>query len=164
MAHAVAHAVWKVDSALPLRNISRLDNLYSGTLTQERTGAVAGMLFSAFGLLLASVGAFGVMSFATSRRTHEIGVRLTLGASPSDVLKMVLSWGGRLAAIGTGAGFVGVLVLNRFLIGTLLLVQSTEPAGYGMAAAMVGLATLVACWVPARRASSVDPILALRCE
>lgn len=164
LAHAVAQAVWRVDSALPLRNISRLDNLYADTLVRERTGAIAITLFAAFGLVLASLGAFGVMSFATYQRTHEMGVRLTLGATPADILGMVLSWGGRLALIGSGLGIVGAVILNRVLAQFLEAVGKSEPLVFGIASFTLIATTLLACWMPARGASRVDPMLALRCE
>lgn len=104
------------------------------------------------------------MSFATYQRTHEMGVRLSLGATPADILRMVLGWGGRLALIGSMLGIIGAVLLNRVLARFLEAVGSTEPLVFIIASSTLVAVTLLACWMPARGASRVDPMVALRCE
>ena len=121
-------------------------------------------LFAVFAVLLASVGIYGVVSYTVSRRRREIGLRLALGATMPDVVRLVLRQGLHLAAVGAGAGVVGALVLTRFLRAFLYGVHPTNPLAIaGAAMALVAVAVL-ACFVPARRATHVDPMIALRAE
>lgn len=164
LAQSASAAVWKVDPTLPLRNVSRLDRLYESALVSQQTGAVSVGIFSGVGLLLAAIGAFGSMMFAVNRRYHEIGVRLTLGARPRDVVNMVVSWGARLAIVGTLLGLVGCVVLNRVLAHLLESVGKIEPGICVATAGTIIAVLLLASWLPARRAASIDPIAALRQE
>lgn len=164
LSNAVASAIWSVDSELPLRDVSRLDHLYTSGFTRERTGAIAVSVFSGFGLLLAILGTFGVMSFVMLQRTREIGVRLALGASPKNIRSMLLSSGARLAALGSALGLSVSLGVNRVIAANLPKVNHAEPAVFLVVLLAIALATLVACWAPAKLASKVDPMVVLRSE
>jgi putative ABC transport system permease protein len=130
-------------------------------------------LLTLFGLLaqqLASIGLFGVMAYSVSQRTQEIGIRMALGAGRRDVLKMIVRQGMVLAALGVVLGLVGAYVLTKYLESWMNLsrmlfgVKPSDPMTYGVIAVLLTLVALVACFVPARRATRVDPMVALRCE
>jgi putative ABC transport system permease protein len=121
-------------------------------------------LFGLLGLLLASIGLYGVLSFQVARRTREIGIRMALGSSRRDVLRLVLRQGAALVGIGLGIGVVAAAGLSRLLRSLLLGVEPWDPAAFVGVVAVLLLAAFAACLVPARRATRVDPLLALRHE
>jgi putative ABC transport system permease protein len=121
-------------------------------------------IFAAVALVLATVGIYGVISYSASRRTHEIGVRISLGASRSNVLLLVMRQGMWLALAGSVAGIAGALVISRLMAKLLYGIQPTDPATFGAVAIALGAVALVACYIPARRAMRIDPMSALRCE
>ena len=130
-------------------------------------------LVTLFGLLaqqLASIGLFGVLAYAVSQRTHEIGIRMALGASQTDVLKMIVKQGMTLAVIGVVLGLVGAYVLTKYLESWVQLskmlfgVKPSDPLTYGVIAVLLTVVALIACYIPARRATKVDPMVALRYE
>jgi ABC-type antimicrobial peptide transport system permease subunit len=121
-------------------------------------------IFAALALVLAAVGIYGVMAYAVAQRTREIGVRLALGAQSRDVLNMVLVGGGKLAAFGLALGLVGSLGMTYFLRSQLYGVSSSDPLTYFTVAVLLGAVALAACYLPARRATRVDPLVALRYE
>ena len=153
-----------LNGAMPLSDMTTMDALLANSLRERRFQLGLLAAFSTTALLLAGIGIFGVMSRATSERTHEIGVRMAIGARRGDVRWMVLRSGGVLVALGILAGGVAALALTRFLSGMLYDVQPLDGPTYAGAAALLVLAALVACWVPAWRASSVDPVIALRSD
>src|SRR5262245_25672546 len=167
---AIRQAVREVDGNLPLNNIKTQIVQADETLRMERLFA---KLVSLFGLLaqqLASIGLYGVMAYSVSQRTNEIGIRMALGASQNDVLKMVLRQGMALTLIGVALGLSGAYVLTKYLESKMNLsnmlygVKVSDPLTYGVIAVLLTLVALVACFIPAQRATKVDPMVALRYE
>jgi len=148
----------------PVAEIASMDQLLARSLSRARFSMLLLSIFAGLALTLAAVGIYGVMAYAVAQRTREIGVRLALGAQPRDVLGMVLLGGGRLAAFGIVLGVVGALTLNRFLRSQLYGVSAHDPLTYAGVALLLGIVALAACYLPARRATRVDPLVALRYE
>jgi predicted permease len=165
--NAIRQAVGEVDSNLPLKDIRTQVEQADETLAMERLFA---KLLSLFGLLaqtLAGVGLYGVLAWSVTQRTHEIGIRMALGASRGDVLKMILRQGLILTLAGVAAGLAGAFALTKYLssVSRLLYgVEPTSPAAFAAVAALLTLVAFVACYLPARRAAKVDPMVALRYE
>jgi ABC-type antimicrobial peptide transport system permease subunit len=132
-----------------------------GSVSQERLLAGLTSFFGALTLLLASLGLYGLMAYAMGRRTREIGVRMALGARPADVLRMALAGGLRLVFAGAALGVAGALVLTRLTTSVLYGVTPSDPLTIAAATLLLGGVTLLACWLPARRAAHVDPTVAL---
>src|SRR4029077_15647551 len=120
-------------------------------------------VFGLLGLILAVVGVYGVLSFATSQKTHEIGVRMALGAQRSDVLRLIFGQGMFIVAVGLAFGIAAALAASQF-VGQFLTVSATDPVTYVAVSALLALVALLACYIPARRAMRVDPMVALRYE
>jgi predicted permease len=167
---AIRQAVREVDGSLPLNNVKTQIEQADETLRMERLFA---RLVSLFGLLaqqLASIGLYGVMAYAVAQRTNEIGIRMALGASQGQVMKMILRQGMTLALVGVVLGLAGAYVLTKYLESWMNLsrmmygVRVTDPLTYGVIAALLTAVALVACFIPARRATKVDPMVALRVE
>jgi predicted permease len=167
---AVRQAMREVDGNLPLTDVKTQVEQADETLRMERLFARLVTLFGLLAQQLASIGLFGVLAYAVSQRTHEIGIRMALGAAQTDVLKMVIKQGMTLAVIGVALGLVGAYALTRYLESWMQLsnmlygVKPTDPMTYGVTAVLLTLVALIACYLPARRATKVDPIVALRCE
>jgi predicted permease len=167
---AVRRAMREVDENLPLTDIKTQVEQADETLRMERLFAKLVTLFGLLAQQLASIGLFGALAYAVSQRTREIGIRMALGAAKTDVLKMIIIQGMTLALIGVALGLGGAYALTKYLESLMRLsqmlygVKSTDPTTYGMTAALLTLVALVACYLPARRATKVDPMVALRCE
>jgi predicted permease len=164
---AVRGAVREVDANLPLKDIKTQVEQADETLAMERLFAKLLSLFGLLALLLAAVGLYGVLAWSVSQRTHEIGIRMALGASRADVLKMILRQGLTLTFVGVAVGLAGAYALTKYLASLtdmLYGVKPTDPLTFAVIAASLTLVALVACFVPARRATKVDPMIALRYE
>jgi len=159
---AVREVVQSLDPTLPVFGAQTLDDTVAASLAQRRFAMEIVALFAFTGLLLAGLGIYGVISFIVSERTHEIGIRLALGAERETILRMVLRDGLRLAATGTAVGLAGALVVSHLMTGLLYGVRPTDPMTFaGVALLLMGIAVL-ACYMPARRATRVDPLNTLR--
>ena len=156
--------IWKVDPAIPVTNIRPMSEVMAASLAERRFNTMVLGVFAGVALLLASVGLYGVLAFLVSQRTREIGIRMALGAKAGDVLRLVLNQGMILAFTGVAAGITLSLVVTRTLAGLLYGLSPTDPVTYLALAALLIAVALVACLVPARRATRVNPIIALRYE
>jgi ABC-type antimicrobial peptide transport system permease subunit len=164
LAPAVARAVAAVDATVPLARVRSMQEIASGRLAPKRLTAGLTAVFAGLALALAAVGIYGVLSFAVAQRTHEIGVRMALGAPRAVVLRMVVGQATLLAAGGVLIGIAGALALTRVLASLLYGVSPTDPLAFaGVSASLLAVAALAA-WIPARRAARVDPVIALRNE
>jgi putative ABC transport system permease protein len=161
---SIEGAVWQVNKNQALPEIKTLDQIKSESLGANRLRTVLLGIFSGVALLLAAIGIYGVLSYSVAQRTHEMGVRAALGASSWDQLKLVLGGGMLMTGIGLGIGIAGALALTRLMASLLFNVTPHDP--WTLVAVGVVLATVAAaaCYVPARRAMRVDPIIALRYE
>jgi ABC-type antimicrobial peptide transport system permease subunit len=156
--------VQAVDPTLPISGSQTLNETVSASLTERRFSMEMVALFASTALLLAGLGIYGVISYIVSERTHEIGVRLALGAQRKNILRMVLRQGLGLALAGAAVGLVCALIVSHLMAGLLYGVRPTDPLTFvGVALVLIGVA-LLACYIPARRAIRVDPLVALRYE
>jgi len=161
---AVKQEMLNVDPSLPLTNVRSLEQIVARSLAQARFNSTLLGLFAAIGLLLAAIGVYGVMSYAVTQRTHEIGVRVALGATAGDVLKLIIGKGLALALAGVALGLGASFALTRLMKDFLFGVKPTDPLTFGVIASLLTAVALVACYIPARRATRVDPLVALRRE
>jgi predicted permease len=157
-------AVQSIDSSLPLFGVRTMDEVISRSMAERRFALEILAIFAGVALLLAAIGIYGVMSYTFSRRIHEIGIRVALGAQRIDILRMALGEGMRLVVLGLVAGLIGAVALTRFLRSLLFSVTSTDPLVFASIAVLLAGVALFACYIPARRATRVDPLVALREE
>ena len=157
-------AVQAVDKDQPIRRTRLLDSAIARSVAPQRFVTMLLMLFAGLALLLAAVGIYGVMSHAVAQRTQEIGIRMALGASSGDVLRLVVGQGMLLAVSGLGVGLLAALALTRLIKSLLFNVSASDPMTFAAIALLLGGVALVACYLPARRAAKVDPMVALRYE
>jgi putative ABC transport system permease protein len=163
-AAAIRQTVWSIDDQLPLYNVRTMEQLRAETIGDERIGLALVGTFASIALVLATIGVYGVMAFMVSGRSREIGIRLALGARPGDVLRMILRDGARLTAAGVVIGLFAALALTRVMQTLLFEITPTDPVTFATFAALIAVAAMLACFVPARRATRVDPVSALRAE
>ena len=161
---AMKDAVWSFDRNLPISEIVTMDGVVADATAEPRFEMLLLAIFAAVALLLAAVGIYGVMSYSVSRRTHEIGIRMSLGGSRGDVLRMVLRQGMMLALGGSAAGIAAALVLSRLMTSMLYGIRPTDPVTFAGVAIALSLVALIATYIPARRATRIDPMAALHYE
>lgn len=164
IAIATADVIHKIDPILPVANVMTMDELLAGSVAPRRFSAILTGVFAVLALLLAAVGIYGVMSYMVGRRTSEIGIRMALGAQPHDVLKLVVAHGVKLALIGVTLGICGSLALARLISSLLFGIRPTDPVTFGAVIVLLTSVAILACYIPARRAMKVDPMVALRYE
>jgi putative ABC transport system permease protein len=162
LANDIQRAIWQVAPDTGVFNVMPVTRLSTNTVWQSRVWGLLFGIFSGIALVLATAGIYGVMAYFVTQRTREIGVRIALGAQWSHVLKMILRNGMALVVIGLTIGLAGALALTRLMTTLLFEVSPTDPLTFGAVALAVILATLLACYIPARRATKVDPLVALR--
>jgi putative ABC transport system permease protein len=163
-AGAVRTAIQAADKEMPVFRVTTMERLVSDSMAQRRFALLLFGVFAAVALLLAAVGLYGLMSYTVTQRTHEIGIRMALGARGGDVLKMVVRQGMTLAGVGLGLGLVAAFGLTRLMKTLLFGVRATDPLTFVLIAALLTTIALLACWIPARRATQVEPMIALRGE
>lgn len=161
---SVKRTMLDVDSSLPITNIQTLEEIVALSLKQDRFNTLVLGLFAGIGLVLALIGIYGVVSYSVTQRTREIGIRLALGAGTGDVVRLIVFQGMLPAMIGVAIGIGGAYGLTRLLASFLYGVTATDPLTFVATPVLLGIVALVACLVPARRATRVDPMIALRYE
>ena len=164
LAAAVAEVIRKAAPDLPVTHVMTMDELLAGSVSPRRFSAMLVGIFAVLAAVLAAVGIYGVMSYTVSQRTHEIGVRMALGAQATDVRRMILMQTIKLTALGVALGLAGAFLVARFLSSLLFGVGTHDPLTFLGVPLLLLVVAVVAAYVPARRAMRVDPIVALRCE
>jgi putative ABC transport system permease protein len=161
---SVEAAVWQLNKNQPFDKIRTLEEIISDSLGESRLGTVLLGAFAGLALLLAAIGIYGVISYSVAQRTHEIGVRATLGATRWDQLRLVLGSGMSLSALGLAIGVLGSLAFTRVLGSLLFGVSPRDPWTFGIVIVLLAAVAAIACFIPARRATRINPIEALRHE
>jgi ABC-type antimicrobial peptide transport system permease subunit len=160
----VQQAVWSVDPDLPLSAAHTLDYYYRNSMARVSFMLVMLSLAGGMALLLGAIGLYGVIGYSVSQRTHEIGLRMALGGRREDILRLVLVQGTKIALTGVVIGFAAALGLSRFISNLLYGVKPTDPLTFLGATIVLVLVALLACYIPARRAMGIDPMVALKYE
>jgi predicted permease len=164
LADAVRTEVYSVDGNLPVSNLSTVGAIVAKSISQQRFYMVLLTIFAGVALVLAAIGIFGVLSYAVSQRTREIGIRMALGAQGSTVVRLIVRQAMTLVACGVAAGLALGLVLSQTMAKMLFAITPTDPATYAVVAVTLAAVALLASYLPARRATRVDPVVALRAE
>jgi putative ABC transport system permease protein len=161
---AVKSQIWSVDSQQPIASVATMEQVLANSVAPHRFNMLLIVIFAGVALALAAVGIYGVISYTVSQRTHEIGIRVAMGARGSDVLKLVVRQGMTLALTGVGLGLAAAIGLTRLMSSLLFGVSATDGPTFLIIAVLLTGVALAACIVPARRATKVDPMVALRYE
>jgi putative ABC transport system permease protein len=161
---AIKKAVYGGGTEQPVYNVQTMQEFASQSMASQRFPMILLGAFAGLALLLASVGIYGVISYSVAQRVHEIGIRIALGAQPRDVLRLVVGQGAKLALAGVGIGVGVALALTRLIASLLYGVSATDPLTFGGVAILLTLVAIAACYIPAHRATKVDPMVALRYE
>ena len=164
LVNAIRGELNSLDADLPIYKVQTLGEIVSASTSQTRLPAVLLSVFAGIALLLAAVGVYGVLAYTVAQSRHEIGVRMALGAPRQRILKSFLGYGIKWAAVGGGAGLVAAFILVRFMRSMLFEVGPYDPTIFLSVAGVLGIVVLMACYLPARRATHVDPMVALRYE
>jgi putative ABC transport system permease protein len=164
MESSIRNAVRELDSTLPVYNLWSMNEVVSKSVVQPRFLALLLAVFSGIALFLAAIGIYGVMAYSVAQRTQEIGVRMALGARPLHVLRLVLKQSLVMLVIGTLIGLAGAFALTRLMQTLLFEITATDPLTYVSVIGLLTVVALLACYIPARRAAKVDPLIALRYE
>jgi putative ABC transport system permease protein len=164
VAAAVRNQVVNLDPTRPIFNLKTIERMIHERTSPKRIMTVVMSVLAMVALLLAGVGLYAVIAYAVSQRTYEIGIRLALGAQPRNILRLIVMQGGGLTLIGLALGLAGALALTRVISPLLYGITAVDPLTFILISLLLLCVTLLACWVPARRATRVDPMLALRCE
>jgi putative ABC transport system permease protein len=161
---AVEGTIHSVEKDLPIFSIQSMDQRLGSSLATRRLTLVLLAGFAALALLLAAVGIYGVISYSVRQRMHELGIRMALGAQTGDVMKLILMQGLKLSLTGVAIGLTAAFSLTRWMKSLLFEVRPTDPMTFGVIALLLIAVSLLACWIPARRAAKADPMVALHCE
>lgn len=162
--NSIRQQLKSIDPDQPLFNVRTMNEIRAESVASERLNLTLLSLFAGIALVLAIVGIYGVMSYSVTQRTHEIGIRMAIGAQPRDVFRMILGQGMLMAFIGIVVGLIGAFGLTRLMETMLFGVEPTDPATFAVIAVLLGTVALIACYVPGRRATKVDPVISLRYE
>jgi ABC-type antimicrobial peptide transport system permease subunit len=164
LASAVRKVVWSVDPNQPVSDVMTMDDVLDSDVLQRRvqSGLLSGL--AALALVLATVGIYGVMAYLVAQRTQEMGIRMALGAQRMDVLALIIGKGMKIAFLGIVIGLIGAATLTRLMASLLFAISSADPPTYGGVSLLLLIVALFACYIPARRATRIDPVLALRAE
>jgi putative ABC transport system permease protein len=161
---AIRSELKQMDGELPMAGIASMDQLLSDSISRSRFTMLLLAVFAAIALILASVGIYGVIAYSVAQRSQEFGIRMALGANSRNVLRLVLRHGAFLTSLGIGLGILLSLAVTRFIATLLYGTSATDPLTFAAVALLLALVALAACYIPARRATRVDPIIALRYE
>jgi putative ABC transport system permease protein len=161
---AIRAKVLEIDSEQPVSTIQTMEQVLATSVARQRFSTIVLCIFASVALVLTAVGIYGVISYSVTQRRHELGIRMAMGAQRSDVIKLVVGHGALLATTGVSIGLIVALVLTRVMEGLLFGVSATDPLTFAAISALLIGVALAACFVPARRATRVDPMAALRCE
>jgi putative ABC transport system permease protein len=161
---AIRAAIYRVDKDQPVASVRPLSACLADSMARQRFAMSLFAVFSGVSLLLSAIGIYGVMAYSVTQRTGEIGIRMALGAQRADVLRLVFGQGGRLIGLGLACGLVGALLLTRFMASMLFGISTYDPLTFAAIAALLAAVAALACWLPAHRATKVDPMIALRAE
>jgi putative ABC transport system permease protein len=164
MSQSIKQEIWKVDSQLPVTRVEMMSEMAAESFAARRFNMSLLTLFAGLALILAAIGIYGVMSYAVTQRTQEIGIRMALGARTFDVLRLVLRNGMTLVLIGIALGLAGAFALTRLMVTLLFGVTPTDAFTIGLVSVVLVGVAFLACFIPARRATKVDPLVALRYE
>jgi len=164
LAATVRQTVWEIDKDQPVSNIRTMEEILLQSIARQRFSMLLLAIFAGVALILAAVGIYGVMSYSVAQRTHEIGIRMALGAQTGTVLKLAVGYGLKLVVAGVVIGLIAAFALTRVMSTLLFGVTATDPATFTLISLLLIAVATIASYIPARRATKVNPIIALRYE